>query len=127
MDRYQQPLIWILLLQESAPWDERNTFLPVLTCLALLLSRLGWVRLSGAKLPPFDRRPLLWGSAFMFGAVVCFVKGLSDTDFAGLRVWHGFWHIFVGLACYFFFKARFHSSSHAAAGDGSYYRVDHVI
>ena len=40
------------------------------------------------------------GVLLLVAGVVCFVRGLDDeTDY--LRVWHGLWHCFVGLASFF--------------------------
>ncbi|ETO33571.1 hypothetical protein RFI_03533 [Reticulomyxa filosa] len=94
----------VVVLQTHAPWDLRFTFFPLLFHLGLFLCKRfiaekfffqqsihqkGWNRYS-------VKMALLW----LIPALFCFVKGLDDQhDY--LRIWHGLWHAFIGISCYY--------------------------
>ncbi|KAL9644559.1 hypothetical protein ABK040_009423 [Willaertia magna] len=97
-------LLFTLLCQEKAPWVEFYTFLPIIVpSLIVLLRRI--FLLEKEICPSFKRSHLILGVIFLIIGFICFWKGLDD-DNDYLRIWHGCWHVFGGLAFYSFFKSK---------------------
>ena len=77
------------------------------------------VRFVVAGTRPFSPRPPLslayiaYFSLTLVG-VLCFVKGLDDKH-DELRMWHGLWHFFAGLAAYFLCLSEQRSSAYPIA------------
>jgi hypothetical protein len=88
-------LFVVLVLQEKAPWDVNYTVYPIVACITIPL--FSWLRRG--TLPSLHRRHARTGLGAFAVAVVCFYKGLDEKrDF--LRMWHGAWHMMVGVAMY---------------------------
>lgn len=92
-------LALVLVMQEKNPWDETNTFVPIVLGF-VLFAILCAIR---GKLPLYSSQPLRRGLCLLLCAVLCFVRGLDD-DNDPFRFFHGCWHAFIGAAAYFNFQ-----------------------
>lgn len=90
-----------VVAQLMAPWDVRFTVAPLVAAFVAMLTILGL-----RKRPPrLDARAGRLSILFLMLALVCFVKGLDDRN-DWLRLWHGFWHVFVGAFCFYAIRAQ---------------------
>ena len=98
---YVQPavLFIVIILQEAAPWDVRYTVVPVCACMAtpIVSQMLNQRRRQGIYL-----RRLLVGVGACAVGVVFFAIGLDDGN-DPFRMFHGLFHICMGIAVFFFF------------------------
>mmetsp|Transcript_95681 Transcript_95681/g.254053 ORF Transcript_95681/g.254053 Transcript_95681/m.254053 type:complete len:217 (-) Transcript_95681:22-672(-) len=90
-----------VVAQLMSPWDLNFTVGPlVASAIAFLLSVL-----ARRRLPHLDGRSGRLALAFLFGAAVCFAKGLDQRK-DWLRLWHGGWHLFVSGFCLFALRSQ---------------------
>lgn len=92
-------LALVLVFQEKNPWDEKNSYVPILLCFSVMLLSFAIRR----EIPPYDYVQLRRGIFFLGCGVCCFIRGLDD-DNDPFRFFHGCWHAFIGAAAYFNFK-----------------------
>ena len=88
-------IIFVLIYQTKDPWDIFNTLVPVIHMLAIMLYYYIFFGISFITTYCYQLLGLLICS------VLCLYKGLDDSDFKGLRLWHSGWHICTGLLCYY--------------------------
>jgi predicted membrane channel-forming protein YqfA (hemolysin III family) len=94
-------LFIVIILQEAAPWDLRYTVVPVCVCVTVPIAShvLNRRRRQGLHV-----RRLIIGLASCAVGAVNFVIGLDDQN-DPLRVFHGLFHVFIGVGIFFFFYA----------------------
>jgi len=86
----------VIVAQLLSPWELAFTVCPLLAAVGVLLCIL----LHRRCLPRTDPQAGVRALICLACAALCFVKGLDDNgDY--LRLWHGGWHVCVGLFCYF--------------------------
>jgi len=90
----------ILIIQTSAPFDFKNTLIPIMIFLLFLLYD---ITIHGVK--NANPKPLKKGVLLMLVGFVCFIKGLDrDNDY--LRLFHSLWHLIIGFSTYFVWQGR---------------------
>ncbi|KAJ9455545.1 hypothetical protein DIPPA_04730 [Diplonema papillatum] len=91
--------------QEKAPWVLAYTVVPVLLSVFICLAKFVVVdRQPPSYLrAPAERRKFLTATATLAVSMYFFVKGLDDTN-DYLRINHGLWHLFSGLAFFQYFS-----------------------
>ncbi|EGC32626.1 hypothetical protein DICPUDRAFT_38112 [Dictyostelium purpureum] len=95
-------LVFTLYCQERAPWEIIFTVIPIVSTLVLLIIR----HVLKQKVPEWIKtKHFLYGIGFFFVAAFFFVRGLDD-DNDYLRINHGIWHFFIGVAFYFIFLSK---------------------
>jgi len=90
-----------ILAQEKDPWNLFYTIVPIcMACIAWL------VVLKFRKRKPQFNFPIFGKSTFfLFIAACCFAVGLDEhRDY--LRIYHGLWHMFVGISSFYFWQAK---------------------
>lgn len=92
-------LALVLAFQEKNPWDEFNSYAPIVLCFAVLAGSM----IVRRRVPRYDLAQLARGIFFLGCGVCCFVRGLDD-DTDPFRFFHGCWHAFVGAAAYHNFR-----------------------
>ena len=94
-------LFLALICQEKAPWQIIYTIFPIfcyMTCLCITIC----VR---PRKPKYNKKFLLTGLICFCCAFIGFFKGLNEfTDY--LRMWHGSWHMMIGLGSFFMWQAK---------------------
>lgn len=103
---YNDILRWVslcvcLYFQELSPWNIMCTIIPILFSVAILLCKIYWSKrfISG------NRKDVFLASIAGVIAGYFFYKGLDDAN-DYLRLNHGLWHFFAGIAIYFFYMCR---------------------
>lgn len=87
----------IMVLQEANPWNETYTFIPIACSVAFaIVSHL----FNSQKRKRIILRRIAYGLLSLGAAGFFFVLGLDDANDPG-RVFHGIFHVFVGVATYF--------------------------
>lgn len=95
-----------LYCQEKAPWDIAYTAMPISVPLVMLVGHCVHQKVTTGRAPQFlASRQFAMGMGSMVIAIVCFVRGLDDHN-DWLRMWHGMWHLWVGVGFYHLFHAR---------------------
>ncbi|TMW63397.1 hypothetical protein Poli38472_002338 [Pythium oligandrum] len=111
LQRYLQYtfLAIVLVFQEKNPWDEINSFIPILLAFAVLFTSF----VVRGRVPKYDKVQLRRGLMVLGAAFCCFLKGLDDRN-DPFRFFHGCWHAFIGAAAYYNFKVlqAAHKTSH---------------
>jgi hypothetical protein len=87
----------VLMCQEKDPWNLGFTVGPLV--ITLLCTVLKWVLVDGA-LPPFSPYHMKRVLICLGFAGCCFVPALDDEN-DPYRIFHGFWHFWVGIASYY--------------------------
>lgn len=98
-------LMVAILAQEKDPWNIHYTVGPILGFFGIgVVSNI----LLGLGLPRYDYGMMKRGMGFLAVGIFFFVKGLDEeTDY--LRIHHGLWHAFLGIASYYnFHSLRIH-------------------
>ncbi|KPI83285.1 hypothetical protein ABL78_7682 [Leptomonas seymouri] len=92
-------LFMVIILQEAAPWDIGYTLAPVSVCVFVPIVSHLWNprRRQGI----FPRRLIIGLAACVIGAMF-FAFGLDDQN-DPFRVFHGLFHVFIGIGVFFFF------------------------
>jgi predicted membrane channel-forming protein YqfA (hemolysin III family) len=86
-----------ILAQEKDPWNINYTIGPI-----IIIALLGICAniYYGIGIPKFRRDYVLKGNLFLIIGSYFFVKGLDEhTDY--LRLYHGIWHVFLGISSYY--------------------------
>ncbi|RNF21423.1 uncharacterized protein Tco025E_03473 [Trypanosoma conorhini] len=97
-------LFLTIVLQEADPWNVVYTAGPILfASLLVLTSHL----LYPARRRRIAGRNLNMSMVSFLLAVICFVFGLEDKKDT-YRMWHGLFHVFVGVGIYNVFQALGH-------------------
>lgn len=92
-------LALVLVFQEKNPWDEFNSYMPILLCFSVLFTSFAVRR----RIPRYDWVQLMRGIFFLVCGVGCFIRGLDD-DNDPFRFFHGCWHAFIGASAYCNFR-----------------------
>ncbi|KAL9647459.1 hypothetical protein ABK040_006820 [Willaertia magna] len=87
-----------IFCQEISPWEEFYTFLPILFTGSYCVIRRFFF-LEKVIAPTYDKKNLLFGGILLMIGWICFIKGLNNEQDI-LKIWHGMWHLFVGIAFY---------------------------
>jgi predicted membrane channel-forming protein YqfA (hemolysin III family) len=83
----------VLLAQERAPWDVTYTFVPLVAFMLMPAVKHAYCR----QVPRYDMSKLKRGGAWLAFGLIFFVLGLDDAHDPG-RLFHGMWHVAVGMA-----------------------------
>jgi predicted membrane channel-forming protein YqfA (hemolysin III family) len=90
-----------MVLQEGYPWEIEYTIWPIAIGAVVMTIKLIFCRDNGY----WNREALSKGLISLAFAVYCFSQGLDEyKDY--LRIYHGFWHVFVTIACFYLFQAH---------------------
>eukprot|EP00923_Selenidium_pygospionis_P052285 GHVN01090441.1.p3 GENE.GHVN01090441.1~~GHVN01090441.1.p3 ORF type:complete len:125 (-),score=7.12 GHVN01090441.1:1948-2322(-) len=80
-----------------APWELKYTVVPILGAFSFFLV----YRWRQGSAPKMEKTNGIISLMCLSAAITCFVLGLDD-DNDYLRLFHGFWHLFVSLFGFFF-------------------------
>ena len=93
-------LFLILLFQQRGPWVLTNTILPLAFDFSLAIFQI--VKYG---LPWYNKKAMYHAFALMCISLIFFYKGLDDlNDY--LRIWHGLWHVFIGLTSFYLIQIQ---------------------
>ncbi|CUG75000.1 transmembrane protein, putative [Bodo saltans] len=89
-----------LLAQECDPWNELYTFVPV-----VLFSMIPFYFhiFVHQRWPRYDKKNFLAGFGLLAAALPFFVAGLDDAN-DPFRIFHGLWHLFVGISSFYLWR-----------------------
>jgi hypothetical protein len=89
-----------LLAQERDPWNEMYTFVPI--CISAMIPF--WFHLFvHRRRPQYDVKNALLGFGLLGAALPFFVAGLDD-DNDPFRIFHGMWHLLIGISSFFLWR-----------------------
>jgi len=94
-------LFMVLILQERAPWDIWYTLVPILMFLFMWFI---WALVRKTK-SKYNKKMLTTGTILFGLGIIGFFKGLQD-DQDYLRMWHGAWHLFVGIGSFYIWQSK---------------------
>lgn len=89
-----------LLAQEKDPWNEFYTFIPVVIFAMIPFFFHIFVH---RRMPQYDKKNTLLGFGLLGCAIPFFVAGLDD-DNDPYRIFHGVWHLMVGIASFYLWR-----------------------
>lgn len=97
-------LLFTLICQEKAPWEEFYTFLPIVVPAVIVILRCIFFLESHLR-PSYRWSWMCAGVISLLLGLACFIKGLDNfNDY--LRMWHGMWHVFGSLGFFCFFMGK---------------------
>jgi len=107
-------MVMVVCFQELGPWSLICTLIPIVTSLIVF----AWfLRANPAHWRLYNGN-MARGLLAMAAAFICFFKGLDERRDA-YRAFHGFWHVFMGTAVYFFTKGCVTRPTGRGGGGGS--------
>ncbi len=90
----------ILLFQQRGPWVLTNTVLPLVLDFSLAI-----IQIIIYGLPEYNKKTMLHAGMFMCISLIFFYIGLDDlNDY--LRIWHGLWHVFIGMTSFYLIQIQ---------------------
>lgn len=97
-------LSFCLSCQEKAPWVVFYTLLPIIVPASLAMIRM-FLFVPKELRPRYNTRKMMVASVLFCIAMFFFTLGLDDEhDY--LRIYHGFWHMFIGFSFYYYFQCK---------------------
>ena len=91
---------FLLFIQQRGPWVLFNTIFPI-----VLDFSFSFVLLFLYGKPNYNKSTIKKAGIFMIISLFFFYKGLDDlNDY--LRIWHAFWHFFIGITSFYFLQIQ---------------------
>ncbi len=91
---------FLLFIQQRGPWVLFNTIFPI-----VLDFSFSFVLLFLYGKPKYNKSTIKKAGIFMIISLFFFYKGLDDlNDY--LRIWHAFWHFFIGITSFYFLQIQ---------------------
>ena len=93
-------LFLTLLFQQRGPWEIQNTLIPLFIYLFI-----SFYQMCKYGLPNYNKAAIIKGGLISTIALLFFYRGLDDlNDY--LRIWHSFWHVFMGIASFYLLQIQ---------------------